>query len=428
MEQEKIWNMERQLSITLFEQKSSRVTTFEDDETRALTGVMSPDASMIAIIYRINGDPTEQLGLSAVAVKTRDGRVVARLGRGVLPVWSPDSSRLIVRRSAFASELFQIDSEMQLTSVRADLPGTCPEWNPSSTVVLMSSQPSIYRMFDRSGRPVGLPIMRPLTTTVAGWSPDGLYVLLNEMYGRVFSVHNHAGGQAIAIASFEGRPNIVKWAYDSSHLVVLSDAQVSIRDIRDDTEVRLDTCSTPYALDWSPDATRLAVSYRDSVEILRGEEKNGKLTWNRIATVPNLLFNMPIDASAIFTLPPRPEWTSDSSKLAVFSAEPSSISVFTRDGRPLSVIAMHYNAFHPSLSSNFTHLLSMIGEQLSVTCLAKWTYRTNHMFNKQFRRTVFVMMMVWHTLDADSNQPTSSLRLPRVPMELWLMVLGFLHC
>lgn len=394
-----------------------RATTFLDAATpwSGLTkSAMSPNGSMVAVAYLRDDEEYDNVYDAEVVVMDRDGHTIARLGKGTRPVWSPNSSRLTVRRSGTASELFRVTDNLQFISITKTLPGGAdPMWNPGSTKFLTVKYPNLLCVFDMDGFPTRSPVRGDVTTKIVGWSQDGSNFMLHNMFFNVVEVYGDTGGWV----AMEGHAqeywtkNVACWAHDSEHIAMgLSKKQVQVRNINDGTEATFDTRKRFYALCWSPDGSRMAALFIDSVDIMDGR------TWERIATLSTRMD----ESDCGPPVPPEPRWSSDSKRLAVFTADRCTINIYNRDGALLSTITLQ-NAFQRTrLSSNFMYLFTKDAD-VKATCLAKWSDRTTKLFNKKFRGTVFNLMQVANRLD---KAPRAS-GPPRLPMEMWLHILSF---
>lgn len=377
---------------------------------------MAPNATMIAatgLSETVGPEPE-------MCVIDRDGRIIDKLGPGYCPVWSPDSTRLIIDWHPNLKKLFRVNSKGQIESTSTNIPGNIPMWNKTSTRILMRghqhAESPRYLMLDKNGGQVCDPIWTASELDLVGWSPDGQRLLVFNRVTQTMTVYDDQGRQTLTQKLSCGLwCSRMFWAHDSTHVLVAPSAserhRTTILNIQDNTYAVFDFKDYESILRWSPDGSRVCIVANRYTDIRDG------INLSLVATVPECI-------AACCTV--FPHWSSDSSKLAVYRGM-SIIAVYNRDGQPLSVISLLNGFQSPRLSNDFMHLLTGNKEEVRVTCLAKWSDRTNYMFSKQHRRTVFVMMMVWHALDIDSKQQTPSLGLPRVPMELWLMVLDFLQ-
>lgn len=424
-----------ELSVTPYVHRPFCVTMIGRD-VRAYGNIcfaeMSPSAAMIAVV-ELSG-PNE----SDTKVRITDiaGRTIAELGRGAHPVWSPDSTRLTIERVSNSGqfdfgrlfdnlELFQVDEHGRFVSIVMGLPGKNPKWNQDSSGFFTKDVPQVPRcVFDRDGRQTFISIQQVRRYQyTAEWSPNGKLLLALNPRERTISVYDiHGKRTYTSTVAYEY--SSVCWAYDSAHLAVVPCShkrqaedkwQTTVLNTQDDTSTYFDAGDHVNCLSWSPDSTRLLVVHPGCIDIREGRSLIMMTSVPKVAVM-----------EAFVPSPSNPVWSSDSSKLAVCAGIPPTVVVYSRDGQHLTSIPLRRSMYF-NLSNNFTYMFTRC-EDIKVTCLVKWSDRTNYMFNnKQLRKTVFVMMMVWHTLDFDSKQQTPRLGLPRVPMELWLMVLGFLY-
>lgn len=399
------------------------------DRNRVAT--LSPNSRMVAISV-----PSDVGFDVTTCITDRDGNIVNDLGTGLHPMWSPDSTRFTIERSQNSTELFQSDGSGQFVSIAPKLPGEDPLWNQDCSKFTVRGAPLQY-IFDRDGRQVCDPINSGYNADTMGWSPDGEYLLMYDYLTHVATVYNGKGVQTYTKSTFRMEwPHHVHWAYDSSHLAMAASAtKVMVWDIRDDTSVTFRTGNRVRYLSWSPDATRLAVVTTSDTEKFGGdiEFRDGK-SLKLVVTVPVPVMMIQMTAAGIMSMPLSPCWSEDSSKFAVLSRRPLAVMVFSKEGKRLSTVLQNTAQCH-ELSNDFMYLLSKGHQDVTVTCLVRWSDRTNHMFSRQFRETVRTVLCVASLLDKEDNErqlqhsqglPRAT-GLPRLPMEIWLHILDFLQ-
>lgn len=447
-----------ELSIVPAADNPSRVTVIRSGAHSPgifCSAKMSPNAAMIAIVEPSGSNEYE----TKVRITNRSGRTIAELGMGAHPVWSPDSTRLTIERVSTNNwladerardnlELFQADEQDRFASIVTGLPGNSyPDWDRDSSMFSVRKvYPPLLYVFDRNGRQVFAPVQVGYTHSVAEWSPDGQRLLVADPTERTVAVYDRHGTQTYAgVVPYEH--SSVCWALDSTHLAIAPQADatqtITVLNIQDNTHTLQDIGGRADRLCWSPDRTRLFVMRPRYIDIRNG---------NSFALVASIPKNTIMEAFS--PSPSNPKWSSDSSMIGIRTELPNSVVVLSKNGQRLLTIPLQERLQFPSLSGDFTYMLT-VGRNVKVTCLAKWSDRTNNMFARQFRETVKTLMCVSRRLDDEDrerqllhqeqqylqqhpqqhqdqhqhqeNVLANATGLPRLPVEIWLNVLTHLQ-
>lgn len=400
--------------------------------------VLSPKFEMAAIV-----SPTfdGERHFVATSIADRSGRTIAKLGWSTSPVWSPDSSRFTLGRPFTHLQLLQCSSNGQLIRIADRIPGDHPVWNRTSSMLATRDvKSSLHYILDCNGRQLCDPFETEEETAVVGWSPDGEKLLMHNPVTQVAMVYDSRGRQTHRRAILcEGQQQSyhVSWAHDSAHLAVpTSHGQVMVWSTQDNSSTTFNTEGRALFTSWSPNSSRVAVVTDTDVEIRDGG------TFKLMAAVPAAVAMLQSTSIMGNETLLTPSWSEDGSKFAVLigGMQPDGaffVMVLSKEGKLLSTITLEEHPMDHELSRDFMYLLTRGRWVVKVTCLAKWSDRTSHMFSQQFRETVGAVLGVANRLDKEGNkqqlrqanphQADLQRGLPRLPMEIWLHILDLLQ-
>lgn len=404
--------------------RCARTELVGHDGSFVIVAIPSPDASMVVVRELVSTDRS-----CKNTIKDMHGRLIAHLGtEGSYFVWSPDSSRLIVVRSRHEMELFEVSGKRDDgASALGLLPGCNPmlsepiTFSQNSSRLLIRPTLNDYHVFDRDGHLMVQFTQVTAPAKTAQLSPDGNQVLIEVVSNLGLIIRNASTGQPVAAKLFV-RGDIVYsacWAPDSVHIVVSlfqfggnRPDHVVVWNTMDDTLVPVgEYAKGPVSMIWSPNGQTLTVTARDRVESLHVENKNNKYRIEKKWQVNTQV------------LPYCAHWSSDSETLAVIDGRLREVRTYGKSGNLLSVVTLSGVLRYPHLSRTNSHVFDMADDDFHTRsiCLVRWTPITHRMFSRHLRKLVFDLMLV-----ARWCEETGWKTLPRLPMELWLMVFEFL--
>lgn len=404
---------------------------------------MSPDASLFAFIF---------WGVR-VAVRDVKGDMVFELAGGKVDglLWSPKSDRLIVERPKETAELFAISKvskdkkdkkdekddkdEYVSTSIRM-IPASCRNpvatrnwflwspWSPDSSKFIGWNEQNDYLIFDKDGICQCTIRLGRRTRATVEWSLDGNLLLFRfpDWLGIYTSRDGHRIGE------IEGNNITIKgagWAPDSRRVAimirdgVLSALKLVLWDITDNSlhEVAVNVTSHQRAVfegfHWSPDSSSLAAGFEKCVDIYDIQQSELKVT--------------------IDTRLDLARWSRDSSRLINImnrggANDPAIVRTYDTDGNTTREIFLQGMGAAYALSTCGRFVFGRSHNDVTsygcVSYVGEWNDRTHHMFGRDFKRVIFLLMSIRAMMEAAPvvHAGSRALSLPRLPMEVWLLV------
>jgi WD40 repeat protein len=220
--------------------------------------------------------------LHALSVPGYDGTTIPAWLPFTIPAWSPDGSLIAIGYAYDASiRLWDADSGVEkkflysYTSDRSDWFGGnyihLLEWSPSGDKILSSAYRTYepLRVWDVTTGEMLLPNLA-MDTIVASWSPDGRRIATYSFQGTGNIWDAETGGKLLEFSGHSGRVTGLTWSPTGERIATSGlDGMVIVRDAHSGWEVLLYPIGAAVdSVDWSPDGTKLLISYAGKSVIL----------------------------------------------------------------------------------------------------------------------------------------------------------------